>query len=236
MKSESGIQRLFSEKLCPDEIKHDGNSAIEEILNSLLHAIGAGMSIAGLVVLLLLSANNPSPWKYTAFSVYGSSQIILYLSSALLHASAPFPLLQRHFSRLDHASIYLLIAGTYTPITLVILRTPLGWTLFGIVWGLSIFGFIMKMWVVKKPNIVIDSLYIPLGWMILMAIGPLARTAPPGFLLWAIIGGVTYSLGFIFYAWKKLPYSHVIWHLFVLAGSIAFYLGFAIYIAPVAMH
>ncbi|TFH05439.1 MAG: hemolysin III family protein [Spirochaetales bacterium] len=217
-------------ELSPGEIQYTSGGAIEEILNGVTHAIGAGMAIAGLAVLLVLTGNNPDPWKYVSFSVYGVSQILLYLSSALLHSFASFPRIRERLSRIDHASIYLLIAGTYTPPALTILRGPWGWTVLGVVWGLAIVGIVMKLFVMKKLPLIVDLLYIPLGWMVLIVIRPLSRVAPPGFLTLMLSAGFAYSFGFVFYAWRKLRYSHVVWHLFVLAGSTLFFLAFAIYL------
>ncbi|KGE73326.1 hypothetical protein DC28_04130 [Spirochaeta lutea] len=204
---------------------------MEEIFNSLTHAIGAGLSIAGLVVLLIVTGENPDPWKYVSFSIYGTTQIILYLSSALLHGFADFPRIRQRLERLDHGAIYLLIAGTYTPLSLVILRGAAGWWLFGVVWAIAIIGLCMKLFVMKKLPLIVDALYLPMGWLIVFVLGPFLRQSPPGFILWAVIGGLSYSLGFIFYAWRSLRFAHVIWHLFVLAGSVSFYLGYAMYVA-----
>ncbi len=220
----------MAHELPPSKIAYASGGAVEEILNSLTHAIGAGMSIAGLVVLLVLTSYNPDPWKYVSFSVYGATQIMLYLSSALLHGFAAYPRIRDRLERFDHGSIYLLIAGTYTPLTLVILRGPWGWSLFAVVWALAIIGFVSKVFIMKKLHIAIDTLYLPMGWLILIVVRPFLQLAPAGFILWAVIGGLSYSVGFIFYAWHRLKYSHVIWHFWVLAGSIAFYLGYALFV------
>ncbi len=218
------------QEYAPSEIRYSAGGAVEEILNSISHSIGAGMAIAGLVVLILLTAENPDPWKYLGFSVYGATQILLYLSSALLHGFAPYPRVRTYLARLDHAAIYLLIAGTYTPLSLIILRGTQGWLMFAIVWALALFGIIMKVWILKKPTVYIDALYLPMGWLILLFGRAFLQAAPAGFILWAVIGGVSYSLGFIFYAWQRLKFSHLIWHMFVLAGSISFYLGYSIFV------
>jgi hemolysin III len=221
------------EEYAPSEIRYSAGGAVEEILNSISHAMGAGMAIAGLVVLILITAENPDPWKYTAFSIYGATQILLYLSSAFLHGFAPYPRFRATLARLDHAAIYLLIAGTYTPLALVMLRDRGGWLMFGIIWALAIFGIIMKLWVLKKPTVLIDFLYVPMGWLILAFGRQFLDAAPTGFVIWALIGGVSYTLGFPFYAWQKLKFAHLIWHGFVLAGSISFFLGYSIFIARI---
>jgi len=225
------ITQDFDQELSPREIHYPTGKAVEEILNSMTHAIGAGLSIAGLVVLLILTGRDPSPWKYVSFSIYGATQIMLYLASALLHGFAPYPKARKHFERLDHGSIYLLIAGTYTPLTLVILRGPWGWAMFGTVWALALVGLAMKMFVMKKLPLIVDALYLPMGWLIIIAIRPFFELSPPGFILWAVIGGLAYSIGFIFYAMKNLPFAHLIWHFWVLAGSISFFMGYALYVA-----
>jgi len=226
------LSKDLDQELSPSQIHYPTGKAVEEILNSMTHSIGIGLSIAGLVVLLVITGRNPDTLKYVSFTIYGVSQIILFTASALLHGFAPFPKARAHFERFDHGSIYLLIAGTYTPVTLVILQGAWGWSIFGVVWALALVGFSFKMWVMKKLPLIVDALYLPMGWLIAIAFRPFVEQSPPGFLLWAIIGGVSYSVGFIFYAMKKLPFAHLIWHFWVLAGSIAFYMGFALHIAP----
>ena len=217
-------------ELRPSDIRYKSGGAIEEILNSLTHAIGTGLAIAALIALLILAGENPDPWKYAAYTIYGVTQIILYLSSALLHGFAPYPRIRRRLNRLDHASIYLLIAGTYTPLTLTALRGPWGWSLFGVIWGLALIGIVMKTWVLKPPHLAADLLYLPMGWLIIVAIKPLLAAVPLEFLVWAVIGGVSYSVGVAFYAWHKLPFGHVIWHFFVLAGSASFFVAYSVYL------
>ncbi len=220
----------FPAELSPGEIRYESGGAVEEILSSISHAMGAGLAVAAMIILLILTGAEPSPWKYVSFTVYGVSQIILYLSSAFLHGFAPFPRIRSRLGRIDHASIYLLIAGTYTPVALTVLRGPWGWTIFGIIWTLALTGMVSKLWIMKKLPIAFDFLYLPMGWLIVIALKPLSGLVSGGFFLWALIGGLSYSIGFIFYAWKKLPFAHLIWHFFVLAGSIAFFIAFALYL------
>ena len=204
---------------------------IEDKLNSVTHSIGAGMSIAGLVFLLVLTRlNGGRAIQYVSFSLYGTFQILLYLSSALTHQFSDIPRIHKSFRILDQASIYLLIAGTYTPVTLLGLQGAWGWSIFGIIWGLAIAGILSKVLIFKEKHLFTDLLYLPMGWVIIIAAKPLVRVMPFGFVLWAVIGGVMYSFGIIFYLSKRIPFSHVIWHLFVLAGSISFYLSFAFYL------
>ena len=210
---------------------HASDHSIEEKLNSITHAIGAGMSIAGLVFLLVLTRmNSGGALLYTAFSIYGAFQIILYLSSAFTHAFTDHPRIHKPLRVVDQAAVYLLIAGTYTPVALVAMQGAWAWTIFGLIWFFAIVGILMKSVFIPGKNVASDLLYIPMGWLIVIAIGPLRSMAPDGFLTWVIIGGSLYTGGIVFYMMKKLPYSHVIWHLFVLAGGVAFYIGFAKYL------
>jgi hemolysin III len=219
-------------ELLPSEIDYGSGDGFEEILNSITHAMGAGLSVAALAALLVLLSTGPvtDPWRYAGFLIYGATQILLYFSSALLHGFSPFPEIRAKLNRLDHASIYLLIAGTYTPVALTVLRGPWGWSLFGVIWTLAVIGVVLKLLLLKRFPLSVDLLYLPMGWLILVALKPLINSVPPGFIAWAVAGGLSYSIGFIFYAWKKLPFSHVIWHLFVLSGSISFFVAFAVYL------
>ncbi len=205
--------------------------SVEEKLNSLTHGIGTGMSIAGLVFLLVLhGARSGTAVGYVSFSIYGAFQILLYLSSTLTHQFTDRPRVHAPLRVLDQAAVYLLIAGTYTPVALIAMGGRWGWTIFGLVWGIAILGILMKTLFLKGKHLLSDLLYLPMGWLIIIAIKPLRTSAPEGFLVWTMLGGGLYSLGIVFYLLKKLPLSHVIWHLFVLAGGISFYLGFAIYL------
>ncbi|MDA3852055.1 MAG: hemolysin III family protein [Spirochaetaceae bacterium] len=206
-----------------DELDH----SLEEKLNSMTHSIGAGLSIAGLVFLLAMThMRNGTVWQYVAFSIYGSFQVLLYLTSSLTHLFTDHPKLNTVFRAMDQVSIYLLIAGTYTPIALITLRGPWGWLIFGLAWGFALFGIILKTFFTKGVHILSDLLYLPMGWLIFIVLKPLRELAPQGLLIWITIGGACYSLGIIFYLLKKMPYSHVIWHIFVLGGGMGFYMGF----------
>ncbi len=222
---------IIEHELRPSEIRYESGGPIEEIFNSITHAIGAGLSIAGLTALIMLTNENPSPWKYASFITYGVSQLLLYLSSSLMHSFAALPRIRYYLRIVDQAFIYLLIAGTYTPVTLIILRGPWGWTIFGIVWGVALVGILLKTIVFRTPHIATDLLYIPMGWIIVIAVGPMLRLSPPGFLLWGLIGGLCYTVGVVFYASKRLPFAHTIWHLFVIGGSVSFFMGFSLYLA-----
>lgn len=218
-------------ELRPSEIRYESGGAVEEIFNSLTHAIGAGLSIAGLTALIMLTNRDPSPWKYAGFSVYGVSQILLYLSSSLMHSFAALPRIRYYLRIVDQCFIYLLIAGTYTPVTLVAMRDAWGWLIFGIVWGFALVGIFLKVFIFRTHHIISDLLYIPMGWTLIIAIRPIVSTVPAGLLFWMLMGGIAYTGGIVFYVWRRLLFSHVLWHICVMAGSAAFFVGFSLYLA-----
>ena len=196
----------------------------EEIANSITHGTGVGLSIAALVILVVFAAKRSDVWKVVSFSIYGATLISMYLCSTLYHAFRN-PKLKRFFRILDHSNIFLLIAGTYTPFTIGTIRGGWGWTLFGVIWGLAILGINLKIFALGKLKWLSILIYILMGWMILIAINPLRKTMDSTFLAWMLIGGACYTLGVLFYLFRKLPYHHSIWHLFVLGGSISHFFG-----------
>jgi len=203
----------------------------EEKLNSITHSIGAGMGIAALVFLLYLTGQRGGTGiHYVSFSLYGAFQILLYLSSGLTHMFTDKPRVHGVLRITDQASVYLLIAGTYTPIALITLRGAWGWSIFGVIWGMALLGIASKLILGSKRHVLSDLFYVPMGWTIVVAVKPLMRLAPPGLLMWVGIGGLCYTVGVVFYLWKRMPFAHVLWHLFVLGGSISFYLGFVRYL------
>ena len=200
----------------------------EEVASLLTHAAGVLLSVVALVVMLFLS--DGELMKTTASLVFGVTLIFLYLSSTLYHCFTS-PRWKAKFQVLDHVCIYLLIAGSYTPITLVTLRGASGWWLFGIVWFLAIVGVLVKsLRKGKKDHWISTTLYLAMGWLILFALGPLIRNLPMAGVWWLVAGGVTYSLGVVFYAWNRLPFNHAIWHLFVLGGSFCHVLAVSRYV------
>jgi hemolysin III len=204
----------------------------EEIANAITHGIGAALSVAALVLLIVFSSLKGTAWHIVSFTIYGSTMLLLYLSSTLVHGLRDGKA-KDFFEFMDHSSIYLFIAGTYTPFLLVAIRGTLGWSLFGIVWGVALFGVIFKAFFVKKFLFLSTIFYIAMGWLIVIAWNPLtAVVAPQGMNLLAL-GGVLYTLGTIFYVWRGFPYHHAIWHLFVLAGSILHFFAILIYLLPV---
>jgi hemolysin III len=202
---------------------------LDEIFNSITHGIGVLLSIAALVLLIVFaSIHDGDVWQIVSFSIYGASLILLYMASTLYHAIQKKKL-KRFFNVFDHASIFILIAGTYTPFCLVPLRGPWGWTLFGIIWGLAIAGVIFKIFFYSdKLRVISAILYIGMGWIIIIALKPLIQNVPAGSLYWLFAGALSYCIGVLFYLQRQNRFNHVIWHLFVLGGSISHF--FAIFL------
>ena len=208
-------------------------SSIEEVANSVTHGIGLFLSIAGLVILVVLAKIHGDIWRIVSFSIYGGSLIILYAASTLYHS---FYFSSGHinyiFKIIDHSAIYLLIAGTYTPFTLVSLRGPWGWTFFGAIWGLALAGIMFKVFFVKRFLILSTVTYLTMGWLAVIAAYPILKKIPLGGIGWLVMGGILYSVGVIFHLFDKLPFHHAIWHLFVLGGSICHYFAILFYVLP----
>lgn len=194
----------------------------EEIFNSVSHGAGAGLSIAGTVVLIVVSAIHSNAWGVVSSCIYGASLIILYTMSTLYH-SFTNKKAKAFFRIMDHNTIFLLIAGTYTPYTLYFLHSTTGWILFSIVWGAAIIGIIMNSINLEKSRIPSIFCYVAMGWVIIFAIKPLIEAMPTISLILLLAGGIFYTLGIIFYAIKKVKYFHSIWHLFTIAGSVLHY-------------
>ncbi len=198
----------------------------EEIVNGITHGIGALLSVVALVVLIVVAGNHGDALHLVSYSIYGSTLILLYLSSTLYHSFSS-PRIKNLFARFDHVSIFLLIAGTYTPILLTSIRGVWGWTLFGIIWGLALVGAVIRSIYLHRFRKLMVAVYLLMGWMFVIAGKQAYLSLPSISLTFLILGGIAYSVGVIFYMWRKLPYSHGIWHLFVLAGSVLHF--FAIY-------
>ena len=192
----------------------------EEIANSITHGIGALLSVAALVILITVALQRGGAWHVVGFTIFGSSLILLYLASTLYHG-IQHPRAKSILRRFDHGAIFLLIAGTYTPFLLTNLRGPWGWSLFGVIWGIAVFGILFKAFATRGFEKLSVAIYIPMGWLAIIAVKQLLTELPPASLLWLVVGGVTYTLGITFYAWKRLPFNHAVWHLFVLGGSIS---------------
>jgi len=199
-------------------------TAGEEVAHSVTHGVGLLASVAGLVVLVVQAAATRDPWRITACAVYATTLVLLYGTSTLYHALSATRA-RRVFRVLDHSAIFLLIAGTYTPFALVSLRGPWGWSLLGIVWSLALLGITAKAVFGTRWPILSTALYVAMGWVALVAVKPLVAHVPPAAIAWLVAGGLAYTGGVVFYAWTKLRYSHAIWHLFVLAGSVCHYVA-----------
>lgn len=205
----------------------------EEIANSLSHGLGAALSVAGLVVLVVLAARLGDPWRVTSFAIYGSTLTIMYLASTLYHG-VQNRRVKGVLRIIDHASIYLLIAGTYTPILLVSMRGAWGWTLFGVIWGLALLGVVLQSLSFQRLRRVELFLYLMMGWLCVIAWRELSAGISPAGMIWIAVGGLLYTTGVIFYAWHKLPYHHAVWHLFVLAGSVSHFFAMLFHVLPQA--
>jgi hemolysin III len=190
----------------------------EEIVNSITHGIGTLLSIAALVLLVVFAVAKGNAWHVVSFSVFGSTLVLLYLSSTLYHSFTKQKV-KNLFARFDHAAIFLLIAGTYTPFVLTTIRGVLGWTLFGIIWSLAIAGVIIRSIYLTRFRKLMVGIYVLMGWMFLIAVVPMVQNLPRASVVFLFVGAGCYSLGVVFYAWRNLKYGHGIWHLFVLAGS-----------------
>ena len=208
-----------------------GYSLSEEIAHAITHGIGIPLSIAALVVLVTFSSLYGDAWHITSTAIYGTTLVLLYTASTLYH-SIPQQRAKGILRQLDHAAIFLLIAGTYTPFTLVNLRGPWGWSLFGLVWGLAGIGLAIELFGNRRFRRWSLALYLGLGWLVIIAIKPMLSTVETGGLMLLLAGGLSYTLGAAFYVWKRLAYNHAIWHLFVLAGSALHFFAVLHYVVP----
>jgi len=203
----------------------------EEYLNALSHGIGALLAVAGLIVLTHSALLYGDAWHVVSCAIYGVTLVTLYSASTLYHL-VPLSRLKVVFQFLDHSAIYLLIAGTYTPFTLVNLRGPWGWSLFGAVWGLALLGIVSRATFIRhRPGIAV-VFYVAMGWVAVIAVKPILAAIAPGGLLLIVAGGLTYTAGVVFYAWERLPYNHAVWHVFVLAGSALQFFAVLFYVLP----
>ncbi|MDX1823219.1 MAG: hemolysin III family protein [Thiohalomonadales bacterium] len=200
-----------------------------ERFNSITHLVGAALALAALVVLVVFASLQGDPWKIVSFSIYGTTLFMLYTLSTLYHSLRNQA--KAIFQKLDHAAIYLLIAGSYTPFTLVTLRGAWGWSLFGIVWGLAIIGIVLDSLHRDGPRVYQMIIYLLMGWLVLIALYPILENLPPNGIIWLVIGGLCYTGGMVFYALdNKLAFAHGIWHLFVLAGSICHFVTILLFV------
>ncbi len=198
-------------------------------VNIITHAIGLLLSIAALVLLIIHASSNGSARHIVSFTIFGASMILLYSASTLYHYSQT-PNLRRKLNILDHASIYVLIAGTYTPFTLVTLKGALGWTIFGITWGIALIGIFLKLFYTGKYDKISTIAYVAMGWIIIFAVKPLIENLPLNGLYWLLAGGVFYTIGAILYSIKKIKFNHAIFHIFVLLGSFSHFMAIYFYV------
>lgn len=203
----------------------------EDLANAISHGIGACLSVAALVLCVVQAARHGTAAGVVGASIYGATLIVLYTMSTLYHAITNQSA-RKVFRVFDHVSIYLLIAGTYTPITLVTIRGAMGWVIFGVVWGMAILGIVLNSVSIEKFKKFSIVSYIMIGWAVVIGMRQVIENMPKNGLVFLVIGGVLYTVGIIFYALKKVKYMHSVWHLFVLAGSIMHFLCVYLYVLP----
>jgi hemolysin III len=202
-----------------------------EKLNTFTHLLGSALAISGLSILVTVAVLQGDPWKVFSFSIYGITLVLLYSLSTIYHG-VQNPRIKAILQKLDHNAIYLLIAGSYTPISLITLRGPWGWTLFGLIWGLALLGVVQELLFghrTRRPSLI---LYVLMGWLVVIAINPLMRAMPTAGLLWLLAGGLVYSMGIYFYIHgERVRHFHGVWHLFVLGGSVCHFICILLYVA-----
>lgn len=203
----------------------------ERQANIITHGLGIALSIVAIAVLTTYAALHGDAVRLVTAAVFGTTLLLMYTASTCFHY-ARREKLRYWFKVCDHASIYALIAGTYTPFLLVLVRGPWGWTLFGILWGLTLIGSLLKIFFVDRFESLSTAIYIAMGWIALIAIKPFLALMPQGALAWILAGGAFYTLGVIFFLWERLRFNHAIWHLFVLAGSICHFTAVLLYVVP----
>ena len=204
----------------------------EEKLNVISHGFGLILSVVALVLLVVYASLYGSSWHIVSFSIYGASLIVLYSASTLYHYTQT-PKLRHRLNIFDHASIYILIAGTYTPFTLVVLNGWVGWTIFGVSWGLALTGVILKLFFTGRFDKISTIAYVLMGWLIIFAIKPLISGLSIEGLLWLFAGGLAYTIGAVLYSIKRMKYNHAIFHIFVLIGSFCHFIAVFFYVLPI---
>lgn len=204
----------------------------EELANAITHGIGVLFAISALGVLTAFASLFGTVWHIVSCSIYSGTMILMYTASTLYH-SIQWPKAKRVLRILDHSAIFLLIAGTYTPFTLVSLNGPWGWSLFGTIWGLAVAGIIGEVFLLRKYRFLAVAIYIAMGWVIVIAVKPMLDAVPLNGLLLLLIGGLFYTGGVVFYVRKTIPYHHAIWHLFVLTGTVFQFFAILLYVIPV---
>lgn len=211
--------------------RHHHYPPVEEWLNIVSHAAGLLLGIAAFVLLVVRAATHGNALHVVSFAVFGASLIVLYAASTIYHSSRN-ELRRARLRTLDHAAIYVLIAGTYTPFTLVTLEGPVGWTLFGITWGMAAVGITLKLFFTGRYDLVSTLMYVFMGWVILFALEPLIEAFQGDGMIWLVAGGIAYTLGALFYSIPRLPFGHAIFHLFVLGGSVCHFVAVYFFVLP----
>jgi hemolysin III len=206
-------------------------SPLEEKTNIMSHAIGLVFSIVALVLMLVRASLYGNAWHIVSVAIFGASLILLYAASTFYH-SAKEPLLRSRLRVVDHATIYVLIAGTYTPFTLITLHGTTGWIIFGVSWGMAISGVILKLFFTGRYNVLSTLMYVVMGWIIIFAVKPLINSLSADGLFWLVAGGIAYTTGAVLYSIKKIKFNHAIFHLFVLLGSYCHFVSVYFYVLP----
>ena len=215
-----------------DRWKELRSQFLEELANAITHGLGLGLAVAGLVVIVALAARRGDARAVVACSIYGATLVLNYLASTLYH-SVKYKGPKRLFRIFDHCAIYLLIAGTYTPFTLVCLKGGWGWSIFGVIWGLALAGILFKVFFIGRFAIMSGLVYLAMGWLIVIAVKPLVGSIPVWGLIWLGAGGLAYTAGILFFAFDtRVRYFHAVWHIFVLAGSIFHYFAVIVSVLP----
>ncbi len=210
-------------------IKESTPTRAEEWANSITHGIGAVLSVIGLPVLIVIAVARGGISLIAGCSIFGGSLVIMYAASTLYHSFRK-PRLKHILRIIDHSAIYLLIAGTYTPFVLLYFEGGWVWTLLCLEWGIALVGIVFKLFFTGRFSAVSTSVYVAMGWLVVVGLSPLLAAAPLGCVLWIVAGGLLYTGGVVFYVWRRLPFNHAIWHLFVLGGSVCHYLALALYL------
>jgi hemolysin III len=220
------------ERPAPEESAHPAAYSVgEEIANSVTHGVGIVFSLVALTLLVVFAVMRDDGWSLAGGIVFGVSLVLLYTGSTLYHA-IPFPRARHVFKILDHSAIYVLIAGTYTPFTFVTLRNSGGWWMFAVVWSLAVVGIATEAFWTYRPGWLSVVVYVGMGWLVAFMVGPLRAALPANGIALLFAGGLAYTGGTVFYAIKRVPYFHMVWHLFVIAGSVCHFLAVLLYVMP----
>ena len=204
---------------------------LEEKLNIASHVFGFILSVVALVLLVVHASRHGNAWHIVSFSIFGASLVILYGASAIYH-SVKDPVLRNRLRIVDHATIYILIAGTYTPFTLVTLNGFAGWMIFGVSWGMAVIGIVLKLFFTGRYDLLSTLMYVFMGWIIVFALEPLIHNLSSDGLFWLVAGGIAYTLGAVLYSIQKIKFNHAIFHVFVLIGSVCHFISVYFYVLP----